>query len=177
MNKLKKRLLWVVKNIEELISGTTLTVMVVITTINVFCRSLLRSPIQWAEELAIICLVWSTFTGAAVCYKRRAHLGIDFVIDRFPYRIRRVMRQILCLVLLLFFCFMTVLSLIFALRAEKTTAYFHLNYAFLYISVTIGFLSMSIYSVIFLIMSFVRPKEYDKQFVDILDAGGSETNE
>lgn len=150
---------------EELVAGTALVIMITVTTINVLCRYLFRSPIQWAEELAVICLVWSTFVGSAACYKHRVHLGMDFVIEHLPYKAQRVAQQLLCVIQLCLFVFITVLSVRFAAGAEKTTPFFHLNYFYLYISAALGFFSMAVHSVRFLFMSIRRPREYDMLFV------------
>lgn len=157
---------WLAGNWEELVSGAALVVMVSVTTVNVLCRYIFRDPIRGAEEFAVICLVWSTFIGSAACYKRQAHLGMDFVVSHLPHRARRVAQQILCVFQLVFFLFITVFATQFALGAEKTTPYLHLNYFYLYISVSLGFLSMSVHALRFLIMSLRRPEEYDRLFVE-----------
>ena len=157
--------LWVLKNIEELIAGAALITMILITALNVICRYAFRSPIHWAEELSVICLVWSTFLGSAACYKRKSHLGMDFVISSLPGKIRYAAQQLLCLILLVFFVYICGLSFEFALSAEKTTPFFHLSYFYLYISAALSFLSMSIYSLVFLVMSFRNPEKYYSIFV------------
>lgn len=159
-------LLWTARHLEEIVAGAATVVMVGITAINVLCRYIFRSPIHWAEELAVICLVWLTFTGMAACYKRNSHLGMDFLISRLPKKMRRAAQQALCIFMLVFFIFLMIISVVFALKAEKTTPYFHLNYFFLYIAPALGFLSMSVNAVKFFIMSFKNPTEYDRLFVD-----------
>lgn len=166
MKQLSRHLLWIIRNIEELVAGTALVTMVSITTINVLCRYFFRSPIHWAEELAVICLVWSTFIGSAACFKRRAHLGMDFIIARLPYKGRRLAQQLLCVIQLCFFAFITVLAVNFALSAEKTTPFFHLNYFYLYIAAALGFFSMAVHSISFLVMSIRKPGQFDGLFVN-----------
>ena len=161
-----KILRWIIRHLEELVAGCALVVMVITTTANVISRYLFNAPIIWAEELATICLTWLTFMGSAVCYKAQAHLGMDFIINRLPQQHRRRWQQILCILLLCFFVFMIVLSLRFSIQATKTTPFFHLNYRYLYSSVTLGFLSMAVYTVIYFVMSFRDPKKYDQLFVN-----------
>lgn len=165
MKSAKKYLLWVIRNIEELVSSAALLVMIGIITVNVLCRYILKSPIHWAEELAVIALAWATFIGSAVCFKRQAHLGMDFLITHLPRRGRRLMQQFIMLALFCFFVFITYLATDFALNTQKTTPYFKLNYGYVYISVALGFLSMSVYSLIYFVMSFAAPKKFDDMFV------------
>lgn len=166
MKAVSRGLIWIVKNIEEIVAGAAIIVMVGITSVNVLCRYIFRNPIHWAEELAVICLVWLTFAGIAACYKHNSHLGMDFLIQRLPIKARRVVQQCMCILMLAFFIFITALSISFALGAEKTTPYFHLSYFYLYIAPALGFLSMAIYAVRFFIMSFRNPEEYDRFFVN-----------
>ena len=157
---------WVISHIEELISGTALILMISVTSANVIARYIFRSPIPWAEEFSTICLVWLTFIGAAVCYKRQAHLGMDFILARLPFKAKRIMQQIITVCLLVFFVYIAYLALTFAISTDKMTNYFKLNYAYLYCSVFLGFFSMAIYSAKFLIMSFKTPNRFDALFVN-----------
>lgn len=171
MKSTKKYLLWFISHIEELVSSLALLVMIGIISTNVFCRYIFRSPIHWAEELAVISLAWATFIGSAVCYKHQAHLGMDFLISHLPRRGKRFMHQFITAALFVFFAFIAYLATDFAISAQKTTPYFKLNYGYVYISVALGFFSMAVYSLIFLWKSFKAPKEFDKIFMGETEEG------
>ncbi|MCK9241566.1 TRAP transporter small permease [Desulfocurvus sp.] len=55
---------------------------------QVFWRYALNDSLFWSEELGRILLVWLTFTGATVAYRRGAHLGVDSLARRLPRRAR-----------------------------------------------------------------------------------------
>lgn len=165
MKRVLKLLLWVIKNIEELVAGAALITMVGITVVNVFSRYVFRSAIPWAEELAVIGLVWSTFIGMAACYKRKAHLGIDFVVSHLPVMVQKWLQMVLMVAMVAFFGYMAYISGQFALAATKTTPFFHLNYFYLNIAVALGFLSMTIYSVGFFVMGITNPEKFAAIYV------------
>jgi TRAP-type C4-dicarboxylate transport system permease small subunit len=48
----------------------------------------LNDSLFWSEELGRILLVWLTFLGATVAYRRGAHLGVDSLVHRLPPRAR-----------------------------------------------------------------------------------------
>jgi TRAP-type C4-dicarboxylate transport system permease small subunit len=48
----------------------------------VFCRYVLNHSLFWSEELARYFLVWLTFLGASVAYRRKVHPGIDVIHRR-----------------------------------------------------------------------------------------------
>ena len=63
--------------------------MSVVVAVQVFFRYVLNHSLFWSEELARYLLVWLTFLGASVAYRRSLHPGIDIVYVRMPASIQR----------------------------------------------------------------------------------------
>jgi TRAP-type C4-dicarboxylate transport system permease small subunit len=63
--------------------------MSVVVAVQVFCRYALNHSLFWSEELARYLLVWLTFLGASVAYRRNIHPSIDIVYARMPTSIQR----------------------------------------------------------------------------------------
>ena len=63
--------------------------MSVVVAVQVFFRYALNHSLFWSEELARYLLVWLTFLGASVAYRRNIHPGIDIVYARMPASIQR----------------------------------------------------------------------------------------
>jgi TRAP-type C4-dicarboxylate transport system permease small subunit len=61
--------------------------MVVVTTLQVVFRVAFNA-LTWSEELSRYLLVWGTFFGATLAYKRGNHIAVTFIIDFFPTRLR-----------------------------------------------------------------------------------------
>jgi TRAP-type C4-dicarboxylate transport system permease small subunit len=70
---------------------------------QVFFRYALNNSLFWSEEVGRICLVWITFLGGSAAFKRRAHLGIDFLVNRLPVRLRWMTQVTVLLASLCFF--------------------------------------------------------------------------
>lgn len=51
---------------------------------QVLSRYVMRTPSEWADELAVFLLVWTGLLGGAVAYARRAHLGLDYFVQKLP---------------------------------------------------------------------------------------------
>jgi TRAP-type C4-dicarboxylate transport system permease small subunit len=79
--------------IESLLFGIGLS-MTVIVAIQVFSRYVLNHSLFWSEELARYLLVWLTFLGASVAYRRKAHPGIDVVIVRASPSVQKLFRLV-----------------------------------------------------------------------------------
>lgn len=63
--------------------------MSVVVAVQVFFRYALNHSLFWSEELARYLLVWLTFLGASVAYRRKMHPGIDIVYAMMPASIQR----------------------------------------------------------------------------------------
>jgi len=66
--------------------------MIVIVAAQVFFRYVLNHSLFWSEELARYILVWLTFLGATVAYRRGVHPRIDLFSHRLGSRGARAMR-------------------------------------------------------------------------------------
>jgi len=49
---------------------------------NVVARYLFDTSLTWASELTIFLFLWSTFFGAAYCFKEDAHISISVLLDK-----------------------------------------------------------------------------------------------
>ena len=61
--------------------------MVIVTTLQVVFRVAFNA-LTWSEELSRYLLVWGTFFGATLAYKRGNHIAVTFIIDFFPSKLR-----------------------------------------------------------------------------------------
>jgi len=71
------------KSIEYLIFGMGIS-MTFVVALQVFFRYLLNQSLFWTEELARYLLVWISFLGATVAYRRKVHPGIDVIFVKMP---------------------------------------------------------------------------------------------
>lgn len=88
--------------------------MSLIVAAQVFFRYALNSSLFWSEELARFMLVWLTFLGASVAYRRRVHPGVDVLYRRMPPWLKRTTAVAIHLVSIGLFCVMIVFGWRFA---------------------------------------------------------------
>jgi TRAP-type C4-dicarboxylate transport system permease small subunit len=70
------RLMDVVHRICMLIAGTCVIVITLIIPWGVFTRYVLGIGSSWPEPLAVLLMIWFSFTAAAVCYRENLHIGV-----------------------------------------------------------------------------------------------------
>lgn len=66
--------------------------MATVVSVNVFCRFVLKFSLSWADEIAMILMVWLTFLGAAAAMRDRMHYAFDYLVRSLSVRPRRVAR-------------------------------------------------------------------------------------
>ncbi len=68
--------------------------MALVVMLQVFSRYVLNHSLFWSEELGRMLLVWLTFVGATVAYKRGAHPGVRVLVQRLPRRLEQSCRLV-----------------------------------------------------------------------------------
>lgn len=74
----------------EIVMVLCLVVMFVMVLGNVVLRLVFNTGIDLSEEIPRFAFVWLTFLGAIVGMRRRAHLGVDILVQALPVLGRRV---------------------------------------------------------------------------------------
>jgi TRAP-type C4-dicarboxylate transport system permease small subunit len=88
---------WYSRLVEHLGVGLVVALAVVVV-LQVFNRYVLKAPLSWTEELAMLLFQWVAFLGAAVGVKRMSHFGIDLVVRGLaPARARLVRLLVMAL--------------------------------------------------------------------------------
>ena len=74
----------------EVVMVICMVVMLVMVFGNVMLRLFFNTGIDLSEEMPRFAFVWMTFLGAIVGMRRRAHLGVDMVVQALPMLGRKV---------------------------------------------------------------------------------------
>ena len=74
-----------IKMIDKLLAQALTVLMATIVldvTWQIFTRYAIASPSSWTEELARFLLIWIGLLGAAWAYRKRAHLGLSYLVEK-----------------------------------------------------------------------------------------------
>lgn len=160
---MKKKLVFLLKHWEDIIAAAALTAMTFSAVFSVISRYVFQHPLTWAEELQCICLTWAAFLSAAVGYKENLHFGLDVIVDRLG-KLKPIIHRLVTFIGIFLFAYLCFLSAQFMMTTSKHTIFFRLHYAYIFLAPTLGFFSMTVYSVIYFIESFVNPERYNHRY-------------
>lgn len=136
---------------EEIVAASLFCVTLLSVCINVFARYVLKTGIPWSEEVATGCFVWTSFIGAAACYKRHAHVGVDILVNRLPSTLRNIVKICTDIILIILNSYLFYLSVIYVMNSyTKPTPLLGISSAYISISLVFAFFDMAVWSFIFI---------------------------
>lgn len=146
-------------NFEEIFSSFFIIVTTVLVMVNVVLRYFFRTGIYWSEEVATGCFVWSVFLGAAAGYKRKAHVGVDMLVNMASDSVKKTVTIVVDLILLLINGYISYIAVIYlSLSYRKPTPVLGISSVTISSSILVSFALMTIYSVLFLLRDIRSPE-------------------
>ena len=150
----------IVKNLDAIVTCTTLAICVVLVNCNVIMRYFFNDPIKWSEEVVTSLFVWTVFIGSAYAYRNHSHLGVDIVVNFMPDRMKKVVSILMGILELLVLLMLTIISAqyVYHLIFSRTGAFkpaltdmLRIPKWYTGIAVPIGFGLSTYHSIVFLI--------------------------
>jgi TRAP-type C4-dicarboxylate transport system permease small subunit len=88
---------------EEIAGAIVMSVMAVVTFVNVVTRYVVKFPLAFTEEITVSMFVWLVLLGTSIGFRRNAHLAMTFIYDMAPASVKRVFFVIANAATILFF--------------------------------------------------------------------------
>ena len=77
-----------------------LAAMTLMTSLQVLLRYIFNTGLIWSLEATTYCFAWLVLVGMSYCVRKRTHIALDLVVNRFGERTRRaigVLAIVVCL--------------------------------------------------------------------------------
>ena len=132
-------------NLDYIIAGLALAVLVLVTFIGVFARYFAGMPFAWEEEFQLACFVWITFLGVGAAFRSGSHVAIELLVERMPEKAARIVElggYMISMLIFMFFLYYGVQIVLSMLTMERATNILGIPYAAIYIVVPVGCLLM-----------------------------------
>jgi len=141
-----KLLLWLNKNLEEVISIILFIVMTTLIFLQILFREFADFALDWTEELGRYSFIWLVYFSASLAVKHNRHLKIEFIETILPNKISKwysVLAQIVWLAFSLIMVKEGYSVAMNILNSGQTSASVGLTMGYVYMIVPIGFGLMS----------------------------------
>lgn len=83
----------------EAMTAALMAIIGIVVFLGVVFRYVLLNPLTWTEEVSRFCLVWITFLGTYLAYRRRLHISIDVIRRRLDAGARRAIHLVVTILL------------------------------------------------------------------------------
>ena len=157
-----RTLSWITHAIDEVVQRVAfvcLVVMIVATTLQIVFRVFFNA-LSWSEEVSRYMLVWSTFLGATLAYKRGMHISVTVVRESFSPVARKALRIVAVVSALVFFGVAFNFAIDYMSRQwQQVSAALRLPMPVVYIVMPISLFVMILHSLDALVAEFSRPRE------------------
>src|SRR5690625_3059199 len=105
-----KRWVMMLEKINDSIEKISLTVgfillstFIIVVLAKVVVRNYLSIPFMWADEVAVICFIWTVFLGAAVAVRKKYHYTVDLAPNKKKWNLSFDLIAHLIVLLLIYF--------------------------------------------------------------------------
>lgn len=85
-----------IDRVVEALGIMVICVLIVITSIQVFCRYVLGNALSWPEEISLMLFCWMAYLGLTMAMKKDAHLRVDAFVMTMPANVQRIL-HLVCL--------------------------------------------------------------------------------
>jgi len=140
-------------------------IMTVIIILQVFMRYLFLYSLSWSEEVARYLMIWVSFLGASLALKYGFHIGVEFVINRIPEKMREWVNLIAKIGILIFLIYFTIggFRVSWAVRDQDSPALLF-SMAYAYLSAPVGGVFMIIQLLSLLVEDWVKVRKKQWSF-------------
>ncbi len=134
--------------VDRVVTGFVVVILLGLTavvTLQIVARVFFEA-FSWTEELSRYLLVWSTFFGASMGFKRGSHVAITFVVDRFSGRSKQWVSVLIHGFSVLFFF----VGIVYGIQMIHDQVYqispaMGLSMRVVYLAIPLGFATMAIH--------------------------------
>ena len=123
----------------EYITAVLLFIMVVIISLQVFCRHVLDNSLSWSEEVSRYLFIWITLLAISVGVKRGFLVSIDFLVDKLKGASKKTIEIICSLLILAFSLVMMVYGYEIATKvASQLSPALRISMTYVYFSIPVS---------------------------------------
>lgn len=160
----KKSFYKVLCNLDLFIASIALVTLTLVTSVGVFMRYVVKSPILWQEEIQAFCQVWLCFMGASVAFRTGSHVAIEIFVDVLPEKAQKWIGYLIDLIVLFVLVYLAMnaqayIAQVFG-RSNRPTPILRIPYTILY--------GISPYACVLMLISYFTSK-YAPDFVRDID--------
>ena len=162
-----KKLLNKLVNLDLIVAGAALGILIAYTFIAVIMRYFVNRPITWGEEFQLLCIVIIVFFGAGAGFRTGSHVAIDFVVDLLPWKTQKaivVVMYVLSMVIMVYFFIQSSVFVRQMFVTQRVTNILRIPFFLIYAAFPIGCLLIIVNYTIATWKKYIKPGNEEEEF-------------
>lgn len=135
MEKKDNKALEFLGNLDLIVAGVVLAILIALTFLGVIWRYVFQAPFTWLEEVQLACLVWIVFAAAGAAFRTGNHVAIEMIVDLMPAKLQKIMNVFISAVVVVVIGYLFIQSIGFIqmfLRSGRSTSMLKIPYSLIY---------------------------------------------
>ena len=138
--------------IEQGLGVCFVLLMFISVLLQIFFRYVLQSPLTWTEEAARYSFIWTVLLGAAFAVRRKEHVKMEILFDRFPKSVQRYITVMTNGIILISLMYLLPVSWsFFSFMKNVSAPTLNISWGFLFFAAPLSIALMTIHTLIRLI--------------------------
>jgi TRAP-type C4-dicarboxylate transport system permease small subunit len=138
--------------IEQGLGVCFVLLMFISVLLQVFYRYVLQSPLTWTEEVARYSFIWTVLLGAAFAVRRKEHVAMNLLFDRFPKSVQRYVTVVINGIILISLIYLLPVSWsFFSFMKNVSAPTLNISWGFLFFAAPLSIALMTIHTFIRLV--------------------------
>ena len=138
--------------IEQGLGVCFVLLMFISVLLQIFYRYLLQSPLTWTEEVARYSFIWTVLLGAAFAVRRKEHVAMNLLFDRFPKSVQRYVAVVINGIILISLMYLLPVSWsFFSFMKSVSAPTLNISWGFLFFAAPLSITLMTIHTFIRLV--------------------------
>lgn len=166
LNRVLQKISYGIYRVFFVFATITFTALLIMLLVNVFSRNFLTGSITEVEEFSKFVFTWMMFMGISIGVYHKKHLGVEFVVEKYPKKVKRafvLFSDILTMVL-----FLVLIVYGFKYSASTMRMYspiLHIPYGMVYLCIPLCGIFSLFYCVVRIVDDFCQATEKDGEEV------------
>lgn len=99
--KEKSTLKSIAGNLDIIVAGIALIVLIALTFAGVVMRYIIGQPFTWLEEVQLFCMVWIVFAAGGAAFRTGSHVAIEMIVEMFPQTVQKIISYVIDIIVFL----------------------------------------------------------------------------
>lgn len=97
-----KKALDILSNVLQTISGSLFLFIFIVNVAGIICRTFLNFSLLWVADVCYLSIAWMLALGMSAAIYKKGHITIEFIRDKFPQKVKKVLEIVLTLIMIVF---------------------------------------------------------------------------